>query len=97
MMMYLAKTPVYTIMMQGRWHSNAFLTYIEKQVLKFAKDVSKKMLTHNTFFNIPVRAWTETDADDHSRSANQYFGSAIRQAHNGFGLEKHDHRAIISF
>ena len=26
MMMYLAKTPVYTIMMTGRWSSNAFLS-----------------------------------------------------------------------
>ncbi|KAL9179582.1 hypothetical protein ACHAXT_008872 [Thalassiosira profunda] len=58
MMMYLAKTPPYTIMMQGRWHSNAFLRYIEKQVLEFSQGVARKMLLRNTFFNVPLRPST---------------------------------------
>ncbi|EJK46488.1 hypothetical protein THAOC_34841, partial [Thalassiosira oceanica] len=31
MMLYLAREPIYTIMLLGRWSSNAFLAYIEKQ------------------------------------------------------------------
>lgn len=84
MMMYLAKTPVYTIMMIGRWHSNAFLRYIEKQVLEFSKGVANKMLTYNTFFNIPVRPWTDTTEIEHSRSANHYLPQALSQTF-GFG------------
>ena len=30
MMMYLAKEQIYTIMLVGRWNSDAFLAYIEK-------------------------------------------------------------------
>ena len=80
MMMYLAKTPPYTIMMIGRWSSNAFLKYIEKQVLEFSKGVSKKMLLCNTFFNIPIRPWTETNTD-FTRSAQQYYMPALRQVY----------------
>lgn len=79
MMMYLAKTPPYTIMMQGRWHSNAFLRYIEKQVLEFSQGVARKMLLRNTFFNVPLRPWTDTDPQQHSRSASQYRAHALRE------------------
>eukprot|EP00956_Cyclotella_meneghiniana_P033328 scaffold95026_cov46-Cyclotella_meneghiniana.AAC.3 len=71
MMMYLSKTPVYTIMLLGRWLSDAFLRYIEKQVKEFSKGASTKMLKHNTFYNIPLRAWTETDSAN-SHSAGRY-------------------------
>jgi hypothetical protein len=46
MEMYLAGVPVYTIMLIGRWSSNAFLHYIQQQVEQFSKDVAQKMLTH---------------------------------------------------
>ena len=42
MKMYLAGVLVYTIMLIGRWSSNAFLCYIRKQVKQFLQDVSKK-------------------------------------------------------
>ena len=35
MAMYLGEIPVYTIMMLGRWSSDAFLRYIRKQVEQF--------------------------------------------------------------
>ena len=79
MMMYLGKQPIPTIMMIGRWHSNAFLTYIEKQVLQFSQGVSQAMLTYNTFQNIPVRPWTSTDPDAHSFSANHYLSQLLHQ------------------
>ena len=53
MEMYLAKVPVYTIMLIGRWSSNAFLHYIRKQVEQFSRHVAKQMLTFWLFRMIP--------------------------------------------
>jgi hypothetical protein len=53
MEMYLAGVPVYTIMLIGRWSSDAFLWYIRRQVEQFSKDVAQKMLTHTSFRTIP--------------------------------------------
>jgi hypothetical protein len=61
MMHYLAGTPVFTLMLLGRWMSGAFLRYIEKQVKEFSIGASDRMLTCNTFYNLPVRPWTKTD------------------------------------
>jgi hypothetical protein len=52
MEIYLAGVPFYTIMLIGRWLSNAFLRYIQKQVKQFSKDVTKKMLMHHPFWTI---------------------------------------------
>ena len=41
-------------MLVERWSSDAFLTYIEKEVKEFTKGVSTKMLKHDTFFNVPT-------------------------------------------
>ncbi len=49
MEMYLAGVKVYTIMLIGRWSSDAFLRYIRKQVQQLLQDVAKKMLTHRSF------------------------------------------------
>jgi hypothetical protein len=54
MAMYLAGVPVVTIMLLGRWSSNAFLRYIHKQVKEFSSGISRKMLTKDKFFTIPV-------------------------------------------
>jgi hypothetical protein len=53
MEMYLAGVKVYTIMLIGRWSSDAFLRYIRKQVQQLLQDVAKKMLTHRSFWTIP--------------------------------------------
>jgi hypothetical protein len=53
MEMYLASVPVYTIMLIGRWSSDAFLQYICKQVEQFSKDVSKQMIKFHSFRTIP--------------------------------------------
>jgi hypothetical protein len=45
MEMYLGEIPIYTIMVIGRWSSDAFLRYIQKQVEQFFQNVAKKMLT----------------------------------------------------
>ena len=58
MMMYLAREQIYTIMLVGRWSSDAFLAYIEKQVKEFTTGVSSRMLQSDTFFNIPLASTT---------------------------------------
>ena len=53
MAMYLGECPVYTIMMIGRWSSDAFLRYIRKQIEQFSHSVSCKMLKFETHRHIP--------------------------------------------
>ena len=52
MSMYLGECPVYTIMMIGRWSSDAFLLYIRKQVEQFSHNVSIRMLRFESFRHI---------------------------------------------
>jgi hypothetical protein len=51
MAMYLAHVPVFTIMLLGRWSSDAFLRYIRKQVKEFSNGISSKMIQHETLFH----------------------------------------------
>jgi hypothetical protein len=53
MEMYLAGVPVYTIMLIGRWSSDAFLHYIRKQVKQFSRHVAKQIITFRLFCTIP--------------------------------------------
>ncbi len=53
MAMYLGECPVYTIMLIGRWSSDAFLWYICKQVMEFSHNVSQKMLNYQNYWYVP--------------------------------------------
>ena len=53
MEMYLAGVPLYTIVLIGRWSTDAFLHYIRKQVEQFSRHVAKQMLTFRLFCTIP--------------------------------------------
>jgi hypothetical protein len=53
MAMYLAHVPVFTIMLLGRWSSDAFLRYIRKQVKEFSNGISAKMVQQEHFFTVP--------------------------------------------
>ena len=53
MAMYLGECPVYTIVMIGRWSSNAFLRYIRKQVEQFSHNVSSRMLKFEMHNHLP--------------------------------------------
>jgi len=61
--MFLAGTPVYTIMLMGRWSSDAFMRYIRKQV-------AAKMLTYEQFYTVPDFIHTAVDGDTRLRSSN---------------------------
>ena len=53
MAMYLDDVPVYTIMLIGRWSSDAFLLYIRKQVEQFSHNVSNRMIKNLSFTHVP--------------------------------------------
>ena len=53
MALFLAGVPVLTIMIIGRWRSDAFLRYIRKQVALFSQNLTDKMLQVNSFFTMP--------------------------------------------
>jgi hypothetical protein len=61
--MFLAGTPVYTIMLMGRWSSDAFMRYIKKQVLSLSHGIAAKMLTNEQFFTVPDFVHTAADCN----------------------------------
>jgi hypothetical protein len=54
MAMYLDEIPIYTIMLIGRWSSDAFLAYIRKQVDQFTYNIAERMLKHLDFRHLPL-------------------------------------------
>jgi hypothetical protein len=72
--MFLAGTPVYTIMLMGHWSSDAFMCYIRKQVLSLSHGISSRMLTFEQFYTVPDFVHTAADGDSRSRS-NTNLGS----------------------
>jgi hypothetical protein len=66
--MFLAGTPVYTIMLMGRWSSDAFMRYIRKQVLSLSHGIAMKMLTFEEFYTVPDFVHTAADSDLRSRN-----------------------------
>ncbi len=53
MQMYLGICPVYTIMLIGRWSSDAFLRCIRKQIKQFSHNVSRRILSFMAHRHIP--------------------------------------------
>jgi hypothetical protein len=90
MAMYLAGVPVFTIMLLGRWSSDAFLRYIRKQVKEFSTGISQKMIHHEDFFTIPLPpsgVSNSTNRPSKSDSRNNYgvdFKVAIRPLISAF-------------
>lgn len=68
MSMYLAEVPVYTIMLIGRWSSDAFLRYIRKQVEQFSHNVSRRMIQHQHFTHVPDFVPTVSRHDPRQRN-----------------------------
>ena len=65
MSMYLTGIPVFTIMLIGRWSSDAFLQYIRKQVQEFSAGVSVKMIQADSFFTIPEASHEDPRVSGH--------------------------------
>ena len=51
MAMCLNDVPTHTIMLVGRWSSDAFLKYIRRQVQEFTSGVSTRMIQRGSFFS----------------------------------------------
>ena len=85
MAMYLDAVPTFSIMMIGRWSSDAFLKYIRKQVEQFSHNVSSRMLRHESFFTTPdfqpttSRHDTRMPNDPRNFATNNYGGVAARR------------------
>jgi hypothetical protein len=80
MAMYLAGVPVFTIMLLGRWSSDAFLRYIRKQVQEFSKGVSNQMITNEDFFTIPSTSKEDPRVSKHplNHSSRKQNGSLFK-------------------
>jgi hypothetical protein len=78
--MFLAGVPVYTIMLLGRWSSDAFLRYIRKQVKEFSKGISKKMLTNDKFFTIPTVSNVNTKIKSNMSNTSSQNGPCYNNA-----------------
>jgi hypothetical protein len=71
MAMYLNGIPVYTIMLLGRWSSDAFLRYILKQVSEFSRGVARKMIQRPVYYHV-----SHAQHDD-PRTHNRHQGAKI--------------------
>jgi hypothetical protein len=90
MSMFLSGTPVYTIMLIGRWSSDAFMRYIRKQVLAASHGISKKMLTFEDFFTIPDFVHNVADGDLCTRNmANLASTTSFNGTHAAMRLGAH--------
>jgi hypothetical protein len=84
MAMYLNGIPVYTIMLLGRWSSDAFLRYIRKQVTEFSKGVARKMIQRPVYYHVSHA--NQEDPRAHNRqssTANHGMGSRGNDAVRG--------------
>ena len=85
MLLYLAEVRTSTIMLLGRWKSDAFLLYLRKQVKEFTKGISNTMVDQPpTFFTIPNSPRTDlpnrhrSDRDDPMTSNSNSIASHAR-------------------
>ena len=53
MAMFLDNTPIFLIMLIGRWKSDGFLKYIRKQVLESSRGISSRMLKNDLHHTLP--------------------------------------------
>eukprot|EP00978_Attheya_sp_CCMP212_P007824 scaffold18170_cov45-Attheya_sp.AAC.2 len=77
MAMYLDGVPVFTIMLMGRWCSDAFLKYIRKQVKQFSHNVASRMIKNQHFYYFP--SFTPTVSNEDPRQHNHRANAATMQ------------------
>ena len=82
------RVQTYTVMLQGRWCSDAFLRYIRKQVQEFSQGVSEAMICAETysFFTIPELCNENEDTDpripnDPRSLTSSYNGNSAASRH----------------
>lgn len=85
MAMYLDEVPVYTIMLIGRWSSDAFLRYIRKQVEQFSHNVSRRMIKNQFFMHVPDLAPRVSILNPRQRNCRDNFQT---RSNMGCGLSR---------
>ena len=70
---------MYTIMLIGRWSSDAFLRYIRKQVQEFSSGVSRKMILSTDFFTIPEEQAANIEDPRTATDPNKFRGRGLHQ------------------
>ena len=83
MALYLGKVPTFSIMMIGRWSSDAFLLYIRKQVEQFSFNASKSMLEYEDFYTTPDFCPTITNLDTRTRGDPHNFATGYNSGASG--------------
>jgi hypothetical protein len=78
--MLLARAPVYTIMLMGRWTSDAFMRYLRKQVISLSHGIATKMLTFEESDTIPDFIHTSANGNPRARKNTSL---ATTQSFNG--------------
>ena len=69
MAMFLDNTPVFLIMLVGRWKSDGFLKYIRKQVLETSRGISTRMLKNDLHHVLPSPSSTIDDSRIRNRDS----------------------------
>ena len=72
MALYLARRPITTIMLIGRWCSDAFLLYVRRQVQEFSTGVSADMTQNEHFFTIPDLDFSDDPTDPRTRNQQSF-------------------------
>ena len=80
MSLFLGGVQTFSIMMIGRWSSDAFLKYIRKQVEQFTYNSSKRMLECESFFTTPNFVPMTSNSDTRTRNDRNNFATV---RHNG--------------
>ena len=86
MAMYLDEVPVYTIMLIGRWSSDAFLLYIRKQVEQFSQNVSTRMIKNMNFSHIPHFKPSVTPKDPRTRNHRDNFQTRFNMGQQAINI-----------
>lgn len=79
MAMHLDGVPMYTIMLLGRWSSDAFLWYIRHQVQQFSSGVSARMIKHHHFYTISDYSTANTSSPEDSQTRNHPLSFATKR------------------
>ncbi len=109
MLLYLAKIPTATIMLLGRWKSDAFLLYLRRQVQEFAEGLSTAMMSMPTMFhNIPdnpqhiLTFKSKSDSrkpgitpTDTPKSSSQFHGSNVFNTSSRHRTHRHRHTSTL--
>ncbi len=87
MAMHMAGVPVYTIMLIGRWSSDAFLVYLRTQVMQFTQHISVRMTKHSDFYNVPCFNPT-MDRNDKHQTTRSHPLTTVPTSSNGGGSNR---------